>query len=343
MELSQLIIAGAGTLLVATRPRSWAATGAAATLAATDVALLSAPVGAALSATAPMAAVLCAAVVVAGLTARVGLPVRLAGFLATAARDSASALLALVVAVTALLTALLTLDGAVVVMAPVVASLARRARVSLPSLVLVVVAVANAFSLALPEANPTNLVVMHRLGLAPWETPARTVLPATAATLLCVAAVAWAGRRERGGAVPSAVEGGEGLPTAFALVLAGRACVQVASLLVVLLPVARDLHPAAPRALGSLIVVALACSTLAALANNLPASALVAVSVGAGPAAYAALAGLSIGALATPHGSVATLLAYDLAGVRRHSRALAAASVLAVCVATLMIWAGARL
>ena len=34
----------------------------------------------------------------------------------------------------------------------------------------------------------------------------------------------------------------------------------------------------------------------------------------AGPGAYAALIGLTVGALATPHGSVATMIARDLAG-----------------------------
>jgi hypothetical protein len=37
----------------------------------------------------------------------------------------------------------------------------------------------------------------------------------------------------------------------------------------------------------------------------------------AGPAAYAATIGLAVGALATPQGSVATLVASDLAGGRR--------------------------
>ena len=47
----------------------------------------------------------------------------------------------------------------------------------------------------------------------------------------------------------------------------------------------------------------------AALANNLPASVSVGSLLGAGPSAYAATIGLGVGALATPQGSVATLLA----------------------------------
>ncbi len=52
----------------------------------------------------------------------------------------------------------------------------------------------------------------------------------------------------------------------------------------------------------------------AALTNNLPASVSVGSLLGAGPSAYAATIGLGIGALAMPQGSVATLLAVDLAG-----------------------------
>ena len=52
----------------------------------------------------------------------------------------------------------------------------------------------------------------------------------------------------------------------------------------------------------------------AALANNLPASVSVGSLLGAGPSAYAATIGLGVGALALPQGSVATLLAVDLAG-----------------------------
>jgi hypothetical protein len=56
------------------------------------------------------------------------------------------------------------------------------------------------------------------------------------------------------------------------------------------------------------------------------------------------LVGLGVGSLATPHGSLATLIATDLAGERaprprlRRTAALAAAGVLA---AALLLWAGA--
>jgi hypothetical protein len=65
---------------------------------------------------------------------------------------------------------------------------------------------------------------------------------------------------------------------------------------------------------GSLFAVAAVVSAVAALANNLPASVSVASLLGGGPTAYAATLGLGVGALATPQGSVATLLAAELAG-----------------------------
>jgi Na+/H+ antiporter NhaD/arsenite permease-like protein len=63
----------------------------------------------------------------------------------------------------------------------------------------------------------------------------------------------------------------------------------------------------------------------------------------AGPTGYAASIGLAIGSLATPHGSVATLIANDLAGdaaprfPTAHFTLVAAAAVL---LATLLLWAG---
>jgi hypothetical protein len=89
----------------------------------------------------------------------------------------------------------------------------------------------------------------------------------------------------------------------------------------------------------SLLGVAGAASLGAALANNLPASVSVGAVLGAGPSAYAATIGLGVGALATPQGSVATLLAADLAGPDTHAlrisrlAPLAAASVVAATLA----------
>lgn len=72
-----------------------------------------------------------------------------------------------------------------------------------------------------------------------------------------------------------------------------------------------------PPAGGMLLaeLVALGAAAVAAVANNLPASVALTALLGAAPLpAYAALTGLSVGALATPRGSVATLIAFQRAG-----------------------------
>ena len=69
------------------------------------------------------------------------------------------------------------------------------------------------------------------------------------------------------------------------------------------------------------LAISAATAAAAAAVNNLPASAAVAAAF-SGPAAYAALAGVSVGALATEHGSVATLLAGELAGESAYERRL---------------------
>ena len=90
----------------------------------------------------------------------------------------------------------------------------------------------------------------------------------------------------------------------------------------------------------ALLAVAGGTAAAAALANYLPVSASVAALATAGPGAYAALIGLSVGALATAHGSVATLIARDLSGDRRPwTRARAPASAAAVLLATVLLWA----
>jgi hypothetical protein len=89
------------------------------------------------------------------------------------------------------------------------------------------------------------------------------------------------------------------------------------------------------------LIVAAGTAGVAAAVNNLPVSAAVATLVTAGPGAYAALIGLTVGALATPHGSVATMIARDLAGEDGElpSRTLVPASALAVLGATFLLWA----
>ena len=63
----------------------------------------------------------------------------------------------------------------------------------------------------------------------------------------------------------------------------------------------------------------------------------------AGTGAYAATIGLAVGALATPQGSVATLIAAELAGPSAPPlpvRRLGPLAGTAVVVATLVLWAG---
>ncbi len=94
--------------------------------------------------------------------------------------------------------------------------------------------------------------------------------------------------------------------------------------------------------LPGLLAIAASIGAAAALANNLPVSVCATGLLTAGAPAYAASVGLAIGSLATPQGSVAFLIATQLAGptapplqVRRFAP-LAAASALA---ATLLLWA----
>lgn len=326
------IIAAIAVLLVAARPRSWAAA-----VAAASAALLVNPsdVGAASRAAAPTAALLAVALGLSGLAVRLGFARWAATGLAGVASSSARRLFVLVCAVTALLTAAVTLDGAVVVMAPVLVDLHRRFGAPLRPLVLGTVAVANAFSLALPEGNPTNLVVIERLGLSLGHEARTMLLPGLVATLLCAAAVARAEREALGLPLGSDSRSPEprqapGLPGVALLGL------QILALLVALMPLGHP--PLGGDGLPGLLAVALVASALAALANNLPASALVAAGLTAGPAAYAALVGLSVGALAVPRGSVATALAGELTGERPHARVLVPAALTAAVAATVVVW-----
>ena len=329
----QWIIAGAAVTIVAARPRSWRAVGAVGLLAGVTGA---GRAGEALQAVAPTAAFLTVAVGLAVLAVRLGAARRVADALAGRAGLSSRRLFVLVCVLAAMLTALVSLDGAVVLMVPVVVELHRRFAAPLRALLLGVVAVANASSLALPEGNPTNLVVIERLGLPLGRAAATTVVPGLLAALLCATAVAWCERgtlaaplRPTSAAAPSAA-------LAPGLLGVARVVLQIAALLIVLLPLGRiDVRGAG---LGSLLGVTLAVSALAALTNNLPASSIVAAGLVPGPAAYAALAGLSVGALATPQGSVATLIAGDIAAERPHARVFLPAALVAAVAATFVIW-----
>ncbi len=94
-----------------------------------------------------------------------------------------------------MLTAAVSLDGAVVLMVPLVLVLSRRFGVAMRPLFLGVVAVANAFSIAVPQGNPTNLVLIGRLDLSPAGFVAHMFIPGLAAASLCAGAVALLERR----------------------------------------------------------------------------------------------------------------------------------------------------
>jgi Na+/H+ antiporter NhaD/arsenite permease-like protein len=82
------------------------------------------------------------------------------------------------------------------------------------------------------------------------------------------------------------------------------------------------LHLAPPgSSAAALVALALGAGLLAAAVNNLPASVALGGLLGAATLpAFAALVGLSVGALATPHGSAATMIAFDRAGERPDRR-----------------------
>jgi Na+/H+ antiporter NhaD/arsenite permease-like protein len=340
--LTDSILAGIAVAATVARPRSWSAALIAAAAAGAAACLgVGSPKGAA-TATAPMVAYLLAAVALAAAAVRLGLAARLAACLARAARGRAGGLFALVCLATAAATAAVSLDGAVVLLVPVALELARRFGAPLRPLLLGIVSVANAFSLGLPEGNPTNLVVLARAGTSLGGYAERALPAGVAAAALCAGGVAWLERRSLSGspAAESPAPRAGGAASATLAVL--RIGLQLTSLLVVLIPL--ESHLPAVRDAGGLpgaLVLAAAAAAAAALVNNLPASAAIAAGLG-GEAAYAALAGVSIGALATEHGSVATLLAGDLSGTRAYERRLVPVVAAALAVGTVLVWAGGR-
>jgi Na+/H+ antiporter NhaD/arsenite permease-like protein len=98
--------------------------------------------------------------------------------------------------------------------------------------------------------------------------------------------------------------------------------------------------------LWALLGVTAAAAAVAAVVNNLPAAVAAGALLHSGPAAFAVLAGVSVGALAGPRGSVATLLVRDLAGPAHapairdgYLRLWPATAVAAASAATVLIWA----
>jgi arsenical pump membrane protein len=353
-----LILALLGIGAIALRPADPASAVVVALLAAIDV-VLGAPLMPALQAVLPLLVFLAAALTLAALAERSGLAERGADRLAAIGRGRSAVLFLLVCGATAIATSVVSLDGAVVLMLPLVLALSRRHGAPLAPLFLGTVAVANAASIAVPQGNPTNLVVIEQLGLSPGAFLEQMLLPGLVAAITCAAATAlierralsgryrMAALRSRGGltreerhaaatlgaaaliafiaplasvpvcwpfagvaAVALAVRPGTRTPPAIPV----RLGVQVTGLLV--LVGSLDLTPPSPGqgALAGLLAVALLVGCAAALANNLPVSISAASLLGAGPSAYAASIGLAVGSLATPQGSVATMLAAELAG-----------------------------
>jgi arsenical pump membrane protein len=178
---------------------------------------------AALAASLPLVCFLTAVIWLAEVADRTGLAGRIAHVLARAARGSTARLYVLVCLACALLTATLSLDGAVVVMVPVILALVALGAPGRP-LLLATIGVANAFSIALVQGNPTNLVVMTGLHLDPGTFDATMIAPGTAAALICAVVVAGRERsrlrgRVRTGAAPALAPGATA--AAAALVVAG--------------------------------------------------------------------------------------------------------------------------
>ena len=342
----------------------------------------------------PLVCFLTAVIWLAEIADRTGLAGRIAHVLARAARGSTARLYVLVCLACALLTATLSLDGAVVVMVPVILALVTLGAPGRP-LLLATIGVANAFSIALVQGNPTNLVVVTGLHLDPGTFDATMIAPGTAAALICAAVVAVRERSRLRGAVPAGAAPAlaRGATVAAAALVAagigeaaapvdrprtlvarlrrrrrsrGRAHVRGVRLPLPSVPWRigaassrcsrrrsawpRDVAGLAAVRLPSgsvwaLLAVTVVAAAVAATVNNLPAAVAAGALLHSGPAAFAVLAGVSVGALAGSRGSVATLLVRDLAG-RSFSAAIGegylrlwpATATVAAMAATALIW-----
>ena len=326
----RVILAGAAVVAVAGWPRSRLAS-----IAVLGAGALSGGIVLAFIAAAPMLLFLTAALALAWLVGRTGVTDRAVSLIAGWGRGSTRLLYAHVCAVSALLTAMVSLDGAVVLIVPFLLALARRCGLRLAPFLFGVVAVANAASVAVPEGNPTNLVVMNRLGLGPDAYLLHLFVPGACAAVLC-ALVPIRHLGSRCYEVDATDERRQEKPRFF---VPWRIGAQIVGLLAALHGLVPSLALGGD-ALFALLSVAVGVAGLSAVANNLPVSAAVATAVTAGPGAYAALIGLTVGALATPHGSVATMIARDLVGEDGDlpPRILAPAAGLAVLGATFVLW-----
>jgi arsenical pump membrane protein len=377
-----LSLAAVAVAAMALRPRSNWSAAVVATVAVTELAL-GAPGSGAITVVGPVIVFLAAAMTLAGIAARSGLGDRAADALARGARGHVGVLYGLVCGLCALLTAVVSLDGAVVLMVPIVLALHRLHRAPLTPLLLGVVGVANVASIAVPQGNPTNLVVINHLHLSSLTFTAHMFVPGVVATVICVGAIALLERRRlrdryraprsRPGplsrqqrvAVLALVAAAltawaaplAGIPpwwpfvgavfvsllatrTWSALVVPWRIAIQIAALVIIAGAIGLHLPGTRVQALPILLAVAVGTGIAAALINNLPASVWAASLLSAGPVALAAVAGLAVGALAAPQGSVATLIAADLAGPgapRLSVRQLAPVALAALLVAVVLM------
>ncbi|HWF74699.1 MAG TPA: SLC13 family permease [Solirubrobacteraceae bacterium] len=383
MLIFHVILAAAAVVALAARPGTTGGSVVALAAAGIDIAL-GAAVDPVIHIVGPMFVFLAAALTLAGTLERAGTAERIATALAGRARGSSYRLYAYVCLVSAALTATVSLDGAVVLMVPVLLAL-RRYHAPFGSLFLGTVVVANAFSIAVPQGNPTNLLIIARLGIAPTTYLAHMALPGLLAALMCAGAVAVQQRRhlakayapaddtdtatltrpERTSAAAFAAAALAawtapflGLPTwwpfaaAVALVLIAtrtrpativpwRIGVQIASTLLVVQAVGNPGLGAVATGLAGLLAAALVVGAAAALLNNLPVGASAVALLTTAPLGYAACIGLAVGSLATPQGSVATLIASELATPDAPSlpvRRFAPLAAAAVAVATLLTW-----
>jgi Na+/H+ antiporter NhaD/arsenite permease-like protein len=384
MLIAHVILAVAAVGALALRPDSKHTTLVVALASVLDM-LLGAPAVPALAVIAPLIAFLSAALTLAALVERSGLAERAACALAATARGSSLVLYALVCVVCGVCTAAVSLDGAVVLMIPVLLILARRFGAPFAPLFLGAVVVANAASIAVPQGNPTNLVIIDRLGLPAAAFVEHMLAPGLAAAAVCAAGVALTERRALTAPLLTAARQRTPLSDAerhaalsltlaalvawtapmmgvapwwpfFATVALALACrrgrprlivpwsvaVRLGGLLIVTQALGLTLRASAAAGLPGLLAVAATIGTASALANNLPVSVYATGLLTAGAPAYAASVGLAIGSLATPQGSVATLIASQLAGpdappvnVRRFAPLAAAGGLVAI----LLLWA----
>ena len=345
-------LAATAVAVLALRPHSARAAAVLGALAAADV-LTGVNIGPMLTTVAPLLAFLAAALTLAALVERSGLVRRAASLLAGHGDGRIVVVYGLTCLVCFVLTCAVSLDGAVVLMVPL--ALGENFGVPVRPLLLGIIVVANASSIAVPQGNPTNLVLITRLHLSPGVFTAHMLLPGVLAAVLCAGSVAWLERRALAGtyrpplgerprlaraelraaasllaaAVAAWAATLLGIPPwwPFAAVVAlaalrsgadvprvvpWRIGVQVAALVIVIGGLALGV-PELPGGPLGLLAVACVLGVAAAIMNNLPASVWAGAMLAA-PTGYAASIGLAIGPLATPQGSVATLIAADLAG-----------------------------